>query len=800
MLGQTRSTTRTPQLLELKVFQVKSAKLIADRYRFFAHHADRPRKGNKPRPFFQALSALTGAGKTPILAEAVMLMRAHFGSEPIVFWMSKARSVVAQTYSNFSSGKYREIVEDFRVISVQGLTPQLIADGSEPLMVMATTGLFNNKDQSEGALNIYKRDNDLFGDTSPWERLIARPHKGGRRPLIIVYDEGHNLSEQQTELLAELEPDAYLLASATLKLPQNFQKSIIQPIKLWVEEAGDPGPFRWLKAVDEHGLPEAECFITTAVNSDKVVEAQLVKRAIQFDGTTATMETCLDDLIDRMDLLKSEIDNHDLNFVPKAIYVCRTNITDDGEKDDASKPFQHRMAPPIRIWRYLVEEKDISPADIAIYANLTFVSGSKPDEVNLYSKGDTDFDDFRAGDYKHIIFNLSLQEGWDDPSCYLAYIDKSMGSSIQVEQIIGRVLRQYDATHYDSPLLNSAHFFLRVDRQSVFTEAIDKVKAKLQSEGAPIEIMTTFAGKGGGAFDVYPKDETAVELHHIFVDSEAARQRIGEIIEEFPTFTEGDANTVGHAHATSQTVDLTDLAASSGQADWKSDGNTNPVRLRWLANTAIKSRSSRALAVVDLKDSKFDVRVQMRSKADKLTEKLGLEIVGAFYRHSELVYESVRPFKFGTLRVPKNAPTFTNGLYESYGGFNKFELPVAKAIDAAGFAWHRNPSAGGFHIPLLSEGDTASFYPDFIVWKGGAIFCIDSKGGHLLSDAVARKLFDIREDGKTKLQVRFISEGKQFELRGRTAKGGFTVWKMKAGSPTPVFVDTLEKAVAEALR
>lgn len=78
-------------MLELKVFQADSAKLIADRYAFFANHPFRPQKGNQPRAFFQALSALTGAGKTPILAQAVVLMRGHFTAEPIVFWMSKAK-------------------------------------------------------------------------------------------------------------------------------------------------------------------------------------------------------------------------------------------------------------------------------------------------------------------------------------------------------------------------------------------------------------------------------------------------------------------------------------------------------------------------------------------------------------------------------------------------------------------------------------------------------------------------------------------------------------------------------------
>ncbi len=56
------------------------------------------------------------------------------------------------------------------------------------------------------------------------------------------------------------------------------------------------------------------------------------------------------------------------------------------------------------------------------YANLIFVAGSKPDVINLFSKGESDFDEFSADDYQHIIFNLSLREGWNDPACYLAYI------------------------------------------------------------------------------------------------------------------------------------------------------------------------------------------------------------------------------------------------------------------------------------------------------------------------------------------------------------------------------------------
>lgn len=786
-------------MLDLKVFQTEAAKLISDRYSFYAGHPDRPRKGKRPRAFFQALSALTGAGKTPILAQSVALLRAHFGAEPIVLWMSKAKPVVDQTYLNFTSGgKYSNIIDGFNVINMRDLNPTLISDSSTPLIILTTTGLFNNKDQSDGNLNIYKKDNDLFGSQSPWERLIERAAGGARRPMIIVYDEAHNLSKQQTDILAELETDAYLLASATLALPDNFQKSVIQPICLWIEEAEDSHAFAKLLAVDENGVPDARRFITTAISSERVVEAQLVKKAIQFDGTTSPMEWCLDELLKRKDLIEDEISDRGLTFKPKAIYACKTNIGDDGEKDDATKPFEHRNAPPIRIWRYLVS-KGVDPCEIAIYGDLTFVKGNKPEEVNHYSGGESDFAKFLEHDYHHIIFNLSLQEGWDDPACYLAYIDKSMGSKIQVQQLIGRVLRQPEASHYGTPLLNSAHFFLRVDNQNVFSDAINSVKEKLKLEGAPIEIIENYGGAGSAADDLLPKEDVKVDLHHVYVDSEAARQRIEEIVEDFPTFGENDINTIGEAHSTSQVIEILDPGKVEPN-EWKAEGHTNPVRLRWLINTAVKARSTRALAVLNVSDSKFDVRVQIHSKADKLADKMAREVVGAFYQYSDLVYESMRPFTFGTIRSPKNAQEFVNGLYERYSGFNKFELAFARALDNCKVIWHRNPASGGFAIPLLSEGDTSSFFPDFIVWKDDAIFCLDTKGGHLLSEAVARKLFDIKEDGKSKIAVRFITEGKQSALREKPSKGGYTVWKMKSGVPTPVQVSDIDKALGECLK
>lgn len=784
-------------------FQNDAALQIAQRYAFFANHDSRPGTRRLASPFFQALSALTGAGKTPILAESVTLIRNEIQGEPIVLWMSKARSVVTQTYNNFNGGKYAPLIEGFQVCVVKDLNAAMVADSSTPLLVLTTTGLFNNKDQADGDLKIYRPDQDKQGGRSMWQRLIERNDGTRRRPLIIVYDEAHNLSEQQTDILRELEPEAWLLASATIKLPAKFQATVIQQIRSWVVGCSDEvEPFRAMGAV-VGDVPDPDAFMTTAVDSQKVVDAELVKNAIYFDGTTAPMERCLDDLIERRAILQKEIKSRGLPIKPKAIYVCKTNFTDDGQADDPTLPFNLRQAPPIRIWRYLIEDKGIDPSTVAIYADLKFSEATKPDAVMHFSKGDDDFDKFQEGDYQHIIFNLSLQEGWDDPECYLAYIDKSMGSLTQVQQVIGRVLRQPHATHYESEVLNAAHFFLRVDNKSVFTKALELVKAKLEQDGAPIAISSSFVtGAALGAIEVSPRDDVQASLHSIYVQKEEAMSAVNALLDRFPTYTEGSADTVGRAESASTVIKVDDKQANNVPVDWQEGGQTNPVRLRWLLSLAVRSFAPQANKILDTKDSKFDVRVQVRSNADLLVRELAGKIADAYFEHSELIYEEADPFAFGPLRVVKDGSNrFTNSLYSQYGKMNSEELAFAQALDAANVTWHRNPSSGGYSIPLLSPGDTANFFPDFLAWKNSKVFAIDTKGKHLLTDALLRKMFDIREGDKIRLHVRFVVKGRQEAIGGRTiAKDGYTIWRVKNNQTKAVYVDTIAKAVTECLK
>ena len=149
----------------------------------------------------------------------------------------------------------------------------------------------------------------------------------------------------------------------------------------------------------------------------------------------------------------------------------------------------------------------------------------------------------------------------------------------------------------------------------------------------------------------------------------------------------------------------------------------------------------------------------------------------------------------------RSAPAFSNGLYERYTGFNKFELIFAKALDGVGPSLAPQSVKRRFLHPAAVRGRYCVVLPGFHrVEKEPTSSAWIRRAGTCCPTAVARKLFDIKEDGKTKVQVRFITEGKQAELRGKAIKGGYTVWKMKLGTPTAVHLETLDKAVVECLR
>lgn len=342
--------------MDMDIFRFQSEASTQIALRFKEYMADPClRTRNDIVPFYQNLSAITGAGKTLILADAISQIRMQLSIEPIVLWISKGKVVVSQTYNNLNHGKYSDFLPNFKVLPLLDCNSAEIEDTDKALLLVATVGKFNQKDMDKGDRMVYRVNLDN-ADISLWELLKKRENPSGmRRPFIIVYDEGHNLSDQQTELLLKQNPDAIISASATMRVPEALNRLVIQRI------------------IDDKGW-QIEDF-STVIKSTDVVNRGLIKKHISLGGYVTPMEEAVDELIEDYNSLCKYIEDNNIGFVPKAIYVSNTNIVaETGEKDNPLRPFEQRQSRPIQIWRYLVEQKNIDPCDIAVYCDLKFDS------------------------------------------------------------------------------------------------------------------------------------------------------------------------------------------------------------------------------------------------------------------------------------------------------------------------------------------------------------------------------------------------------------------------------------------
>lgn len=771
-------------MIELFDFQQAAAAQIAGRFAKYAE--DPPLKGTAknlvPVPFYQALASITASGKTAVLSEAVAQIQIAMPVKPVILWLSKGRVVVQQTFANLQDGgKYHHLLGDVLVRSLSEFESQEVASEPRPLVYFATVGTFNQKDKEKGGLLVYKSEIDT-ADVSTWEGLKSRHrHDLIRRPLVVVYDEAQNLSDQQTNLLMELEPDAFIVASATMKLPAALAK-VIDDLK----SAG------W----DDESL-------VTSIDPKDVVETGLIKRNVLMGGYKSAMETTIDDLLDDMEQTRADAQALAASVEPKAIYVSKTNIVEGNSfvKDDPKRPFHQREAPPIRIWRYLVDQKGVDPSQVVVYADVKFDKNyPPPEDFVLLKGGDKDYDQLVSGDFRHIIFNLRLQEGWDDPEAYFAYIDKSMGSNIQVTQIVGRLLRQPGASHFPATSLNTAHFYVRVDAKGVFGEIIDGVREQLTEEGADVQFSAYEAGTKQKPTPLPPKK--VLKIPQVVLDPSDALAPIAEVIEDMTDYR-NDSGANVRAEGERALVQQQVGQGTEAEIVWVPYEQNNAVSARWIFQLEVQKRFPRALEVTPSDHEKLDAKVELGSKADKHIRDTAHKVVDLYLNQVRLKQRVRNPYTLGPVmsHMPK-LMKFKNALHEGYSGLNKLEEKFAKALDATGHTWARNPSQSGFPVPLISVGKTRNFYPDFIVWKKPDVFLIDTTGGHLLEEKTVRKLLSVdRGKSKSALQVRLVSEGQWTEDVEQVDKSGFTVWRLRQDKKLgAIHCENLELAVQSALK
>lgn len=758
--------------MDLIEFQIKASEQIAER---FAQYIKDPLAITKDEilPFYQNLSSITGSGKTLILADCIEQIRAYSSTQPVILWLSKGKVVVSQTLENLSFGKYANNIPNYDVKPLLDCKERDLQDDRKGLILIATVGKINQKDKEEGDRRVFQTGFDN-ADNSLWEMLRKRQtFNRVKRDLIVVYDEGHNLSDQQTKILLDLAPAAIIAASATTKVPKELEWYIAR-----------------LKR--EKNMKDND--LVVAVSNKEVVDSGLIKKHISLGGYLTPMEMAINGLLSDMKETEIVARKYDCRFLPKAIYVSDTNmLLATSEVDNPQVPFDERRARPIQIWKHLVSQ-GVPPEEIAVYCNLKFDKRfPRPSNFVLFNGGDNDYEEFIKGNYRHIIFNQSLQEGWDDPSCYFAYIDKDMGSKTQVTQVIGRVLRQPNATHYPDDRLNMASFYIKTDEKDVFKYILEDVRKTLSVDIPEITISYHIgSSKNKIRPTVQPRLDVCVP--DIAIVSDKAMEKIKIELDKMMDCSKDNKNTVGSG---STITVITDIGSNKdGREVTVKTKHSNRVTARWIFKRELEKLAKNAITICDISSPKFDALIEYNSNAASYIKNVAEKIAEIYRQYSIVMQNPNDTTPIGEVLIGDEYVEFKNSVHSKYSDFNSFELSFAQELDKTGLIWMRNPKNGFLKIKLLDGKGTETFNPDFIVWTEQAILALDTKGDHLIHTDTGRKLFYIEKacDGKD-LVVKLISEKKYNKDEQVIDHNGYTVWMLKQGKVTPITCSTIREAV-----
>ncbi|MBF8965459.1 DEAD/DEAH box helicase family protein [Pontibacter sp. FD36] len=727
----------------LKPFQLRATDQLVQMLQTYPNPPFKRRfnpETGEPYPFICRLKAITGSGKTPMLAT----MAATLG-DAIILWTTNRGAVISQTVAKLSAGgSYDPLLPEGTEIHALGDLAgtdwtNLLTAQSGLTILLGTVALFNREDKGKETLNLHKDRNG----TSYWQMLAGNGPEGRARPLYVVYDEAHGTTKAQFSRLAELNPYAFILASAS-PLPQELSDMI-------------PGNTSEEKS---ENLERQTVVVPTA----EVVEAGLLKTRLYLVDCNTTREQAVSDSNEKWLDLRRKVSGDE-----GPIWCGVVNSTLAG----------------LEVWAVLTEKLGIASERIAVHlASVNANVAAAGPIANWALLQDTKTagktpEQLRADGYTHIIWNLSLREGWDEPWAYVAYLDGTGKSTTDISQKIGRFLRQPNATPFEDGDLNSAYFYFNVPDKE-FSDLVQATQSDLQNEGYEIVVISGDSSRPGTSQSVPVKKaieipmvaETFGEdleiLDNILLDavtdfSEAALKAPGKVktkvIDVRRSQEDGSLEKVEHRDENADVAVWKYLFDRLGAIDSRvvKKGNT---RFSHDLKTKPKMRQrmqygSEAMRV--LNDALPSIQQQLNNEFRLEYEPDSIYKVGPFIMSSPNL-RTDDPVKKERYAVRK----YKNALHAEYNGLNPFEAEVAEALDKCSNQWCRNPSRTGYGIPIpvLGEG-TTDFYPDFLLWGKKSLWAIDPKGKHLLNDAVQTKIHGLANvyDMPQRIRVALVIEG-----------------------------------------
>lgn len=401
-------------------------------------------------PYF-CLRVPTGGGKTWLAAKGVPLVNTHLlrTEHSVILWLVPSNPIRQQTLRALKNPKhpYHMALREAGPITVLDLdeaksVTRATMDTST-VVIVATRQAFQVEE--EECRKVYQSSGTLMhhfenlaplqraellhdGDTTPYSlaNLLRL-----RRPFVVV-DEAHNSrTELAFDMLGRFRPSGVMELTATPDLERTPSNVL-------------------------HSVSAAE------LKAEEMIKLPVVL------ATEPNWQQCLADAIARREDLFQLAEGErrsGANYLRPVVLIQaephRTGIeTLDVDKVRTELINNHRI-----------------PADEIIVAT--------GDERGL-DKVDADYKLGIADPecpVKYVITQRALAEGWDCPSAYILVSMASLHSATAVEQLLGRILRQPDATHRQNALLNQSYAFV-VSRN--FAETAGALRDRLVS-GAGFE-------------------------------------------------------------------------------------------------------------------------------------------------------------------------------------------------------------------------------------------------------------------------------------------------------------------------
>ncbi len=382
----------------------------------------------------------TGGGKTFMACASV---RKIFDAMPIskpqvVVWLVPSDSILTQTIRTLSdvSHPYRQRLDQDFAGRVGVYTKEMLLNGQNfspdtvremlTVCIMSYSSLRINS-RSRDVRKVYQENGNLFRFAEYFkddEALLAdTPDTALIQVLrhlepVVVVDESHNAgSDLSVEMLNNLNPSFVLDLTATPKGNSNI-----------------------ISYVNARELKKEHMVKLPVVVYNRTSRQSVIQDAIQLRGSI------------EQDAIAEEAAGGSY-IRPIVLFQAQPRTNENSDTYDKIKVLLVEMGIP-------KEQIAVKTSDVDDIKNQDLLSRNCP--------------------IRYIITVNALKEGWDCPFAYILASLANRTSTVDVEQILGRILRQPYAKEHKSTLLNTSYV---LTNSAAFRDTIDRIITGLKISG-----------------------------------------------------------------------------------------------------------------------------------------------------------------------------------------------------------------------------------------------------------------------------------------------------------------------------